>query len=172
MTDTGMRSSSAGTSASWTNGRADTDYDAPTGWVGWNVFAAVMMLIAGSLQIIYGVIAVVNDTWVVWGHRADLYVDLTTWGWVHVGVGAAVFLAGLGVMRGNVLARAVGVLIAALSLIANFLFLPAYPLWSITVMVLDALVIWALTAHGHEMRDLRRARSSSEIDLGSTVPTP
>jgi hypothetical protein len=126
--------------------------DEETGWVGWNVFAAVMMMIGGFLQGTYGFIALVNDEWVVWGNRANLYIDLTDWGWIHLAIGAVVFLAGLGVLSGNVLARAIGVAVAALSLVANFLFLPAYPIWSIVVITVDVLVIWALTAHGHEMK--------------------
>jgi hypothetical protein len=128
------------------------DYGEPTGWVGWNVFAATVMMILGSLHVIWGLVAVVNDDWVVWGNQASLYVDLSVWGWVHLGAGVVVFIAGLGVLVGNVLARAVGVALAAVSLVANFLSLPAYPIWSIAMMTLAVLVIWALTVHGHEMR--------------------
>jgi hypothetical protein len=126
--------------------------DGMTGWTGWVAFAGVMMVIAGSLQATYGFIALVNDEWVVWGNRASVYLDLTTWGWVHLLGGVVVALAGVGVFSGNVLARAVGVVVATLSLIVNFLFIPAYPIWAITVVVVQLLVIWALTAHGGEMR--------------------
>ena len=61
-------------------------------------------------------------------------------------------LAGFGVFTGNVLARIFGVLIATISLIANFLWLPVYPIWAIIVITIDVLVIWALTAHGSEAR--------------------
>lgn len=124
----------------------------PTGWTGWIVFAAVIMMIGGGLGAMQGLIAVVNDEWVVWGYEANLYVDLTAWGWIHIVVGLIVFVAGLGVLSGNILARTIGVIVAAVSLIANFLFIPAYPIWAITVIVIDMLVIWALTAHGSEMR--------------------
>jgi hypothetical protein len=124
-----------------------------TGWVGWNIFAAMMMIIGGSLNAIYGIVAVVNDDWTVWTNRTTVYLDLTTWGWVHIVVGAVVVLAGFGVISGNVIARAIGVILAALSLIANFLFIPVYPLWSLTVITIDVLVIWALTAHGRELRN-------------------
>jgi hypothetical protein len=123
-----------------------------TGWTGWIAFAGVMMVIAGSLQAIYGFIALVNDEWVVWGNRANVYLDLTTWGWIHLLGGVLVAVAGVGVFSGNILARAVGVVLAVLSLLVNFLFIPAYPIWAITVIVVDLLVIWALTAHGAEMR--------------------
>lgn len=127
-------------------------YEETTGWTGWIAFAGIMMLIGGSLAFFQGLVAAINDEWVVWGARADLYLDLSAWGWVHMIIGAIVFLAGVGVFSGNVLARTVGVIVASISLIANFLWLPAYPIWAIIVITIDALVIWALTAHGGEMR--------------------
>ena len=128
------------------------DMPETTGWIGWGIFAATMMIIAGTLNAIYGLVALVNDDWVVWTNRSTVYLDLTTWGWVHIVAGGLVALAGFGVLSGNVLARTVGVVLAGLSLIANFLFLPVYPLWSLVVITLDVLVIWALTAHGRELR--------------------
>ena len=129
------------------------DYDSGrTGWTGWIAFAGVMMVIAGSLNALYGLVAVVNDEWVVWTNRASLYLDISQWGWVHLVIGLVVLLSGIGVFSGNVLARTVGVIAVTISLIANFFFIPAYPLWAIAVVVIDVLVIWALTAHGSEMR--------------------
>jgi hypothetical protein len=136
-----------------------TGYDQPsgysqrTGWTGWIVFAAIMMIVAGSLNLLYGIIAAVNDEWVVWTNRADVYLDLSEWGWVHIILGAVVLLSGIGLLSGNILARAVAVIVASLSLIANFFFIPVYPLWALIVIVIDVLVIWAVTAHGGEMRE-------------------
>ena len=124
-----------------------------TGWTGWIGFAGVMMIIAGSLNAIYGLIAVVNDEWTVWTNRASLYLDISQWGWVHLLLGLALLLSGIGVFSGNILARTVGVIAAGVSLIANFMFIPAYPLWALVVVTIDVLVIWALTAHGSEMRE-------------------
>jgi hypothetical protein len=123
-----------------------------TGWVGWIYFASALMIIAGTLNAIDGVIALVNDEWVVWTNRGDLYLDLTDWGWVHLGVGIAVALAGIGLLSGNILARTVAVVLAGLGVIANFLYMPAYPVWALTLITLNVLVIYALTAHGREMR--------------------
>jgi hypothetical protein len=128
------------------------DDDRRTGWTGWIAFAGVIMIIAGALNLFYGIIAAVNDEWVVWTNRSALYLDVSEWGWVHIVLGGIVLLAGIGVFSGNILARIVGVIVASISLIANFFFIPAYPLWAITVIVLNVLVIWALTAHGGEMR--------------------
>ena len=127
-------------------------YDQTTGWSGWIVFAAIMLIIGGSLNLLYGVIAAVNDDWVVFTNRANVYLDLSEWGWVHIILGGVVLLSGIGLLSGNILARAVAVIVASLSLIANFFFIPVYPLWALTVIVIDVLVIWAVTAHGREMR--------------------
>ena len=127
-------------------------YREPTGWVGWIVFAAVLMILAGTLNAIQGLVAVVNDEWVVWGNRANLYLDLTEWGWVHLVGGILVVLAGFGLLSGNVLARAVAVLLASLAIIANFLYIPAYPIWALTIIAINVFVIYALTAHGGELR--------------------
>lgn len=123
----------------------------PTGWVGWIYFASVMMIIAGTLNAIHGIVAIVNDDWVVWGESASLYLDLTTWGWLHLAVGIVVVLAGIGLLSGNVLARTIAVFIAGLAIVGNFLWLPAYPLWSLTIIAINAFVIYALTAHGREL---------------------
>ena len=126
----------------------------PTGWVGWIVFAGTMMIIGGVLNAVYGVVAIVNDTWVVWNNTTHVYASVQTWGWTELIVGVVVALCGVGVLTGNVIARAVGVVIAGLSLLANFFFIPVYPFWALTIMVVDALVIWGLTAHGREMHRL------------------
>ncbi|HEY8523831.1 MAG TPA: hypothetical protein VIL48_02635 [Acidimicrobiales bacterium] len=122
-----------------------------SGWSGWIVFAAVMMIIVGALNAIHGLVAVVNDQWVVWTNEGDLYLDLSTWGWVHLVLGIVVVLAGFGLFTGNILARALAVTLAGLSIIANFLYMPAYPVWALTIIAIDAFVIYALTAHGRAL---------------------
>ncbi len=129
-----------------------TGYDEPTGWTGWIAFAGVMMIIGGALNLFYGIVAVVNDDWVVWTNRGNVVLDVSEWGWVHIILGAIVLLAGIGVFSGNILARTVGVIVASISLIVNFFYIPVYPLWALIVITLDVLVIWALTAHGGEVR--------------------
>ena len=129
-----------------------TQTEERTGWTGWMYFAGTMLLIGGPLSIIYGFIALFNDNWVVFGNTNAVFLDLTGWGWVHVIIGALIVLAGFGVFTGNVLARTVGVIVAAVSMIANFLWLPVYPFWAIIIIVIDALVIWALMVHGGELR--------------------
>lgn len=127
-------------------------YDQRTGWTGWISFAAIMLIIGGSLNLLYGVIAAVNDEWVVFTNRANVYLDVSEWGWVHIILGGIVLLSGIGLFSGNIIARAVAVIVASISLLVNFFFIPVYPLWALTVIVIDVLVIWAVTAHGREMR--------------------
>lgn len=127
-------------------------YDETTGWVGWIIFAGTMMIIGGSLNALQGLVAAVNDDWVVWQNRSNVYLDLSAWGWIHLVLGVVVVICGFGVFTGNVLARAVAVILAGLSMLANFLFIPVYPVWALTIITIDILVIWALTAHGGEMR--------------------
>lgn len=131
-----------------------TGYDEPTGWTGWITFAGVMMILAGSLNLFYGIIAAVNDEWVVFTNRGDVYLDVSEWGWAHIILGSIVFLSGIGVFSGNILARTVAVIVASISLLVNFFFIPVYPLWALIVITIDVLVIWALTAHGREMRQV------------------
>ncbi len=124
----------------------------PTGWVGWISFAGIMLIIGGIFSATYGLIAIVNDTWAVWGNRGTMVLDLTQWGWVHLIVGVVVILAGIGVMSGNILARTIAVFVAGLSMILNFVALPIYPVWSILMITVDLLVIWALIVHGRELK--------------------
>jgi len=128
-------------------------YDQRTGWTGWISFAAIMLIIGGSLNLLYGVIAAVNDEWVVFTNRANVYLDVSEWGWVHIILGGIVLLSGIGLFSGNIIARAVAVIVASISMLVNFFFIPVYPLWALTVIVIDVLVIWAVTAHGREMRE-------------------
>jgi len=130
-------------------------YDTRTGWTGWIVFAATMMMIGGSLNMLYGLIALINDTWVGWNATTSnaVVLDITQWGWVHLILGLALLLSGFGVLSGNILARTIGVLVAAGSLVGNFFFIPVHAIWALTVILIDMLVIWALTAHGREMRE-------------------
>ena len=124
----------------------------PSGWaIGWSLFAAVMLITVGCFQVIAGIAAIAEDDIYAQTPEYILELDVTTWGWAHLLLGAILILSGLGIMTGNVLARSVGVLVAAVSMVANFAFIPWYPVWSIAVIAVDIAVIWALTAHGRDV---------------------
>jgi uncharacterized membrane protein len=86
-----------------TASEARVSYDERTGWTGWIVFAGVMMIISGSLNALYGVVAAVNDDWVGWTNRENAFLDVSQWGWVHIVVGLIVLLCGIGLFSGNIL---------------------------------------------------------------------
>src|SRR4051795_1763231 len=126
----------------------------PTGWVGWIVFAAVMLIMIGLLHAIEGFVALFKDSYyLVRSSGLIVNVDYTGWGWTHIILGLLVAGAGAALFTGRVWARTLGVLVAAVSIVANFSFAGAYPLWSLIMITVDVLVIYALTVHGREMRD-------------------
>jgi hypothetical protein len=128
----------------------------PTGWVAWIFFAATMMIILGVLHAIEGLVALFNDTYYLVGrHGLTVQVDYTAWGWTHLVLGVLVAAAGIALFTGRAWARVVGVILAALSALVNIGFLAAYPVWSAILVAIDVLVIWAITVHGGEMRNLR-----------------
>ena len=126
--------------------------DTRTGWVGWIFFAGFMMILVGSLNLIYGLVALFNDEWVVWGNRGSVLLDITAWGWIHAALGAIVILAGIGIMTGNLAARIVAVIVVGGSLIVNFAAIPVYPVWSLVAITIELLVLWALIVHGRELK--------------------
>ncbi len=124
----------------------------PSGFaVGMTLFAAIVMMVAGVFQAIEGLIALFNDTVYVVGQEWIFSFDVTTWGWIHLVMGLVVAVAGYFVLTGAIWARAVGVGVAALSALLNFVWLPYYPIYSLLIITMDVLVIWALTAHGRDV---------------------
>jgi hypothetical protein len=119
-----------------------------SGWaVGGAIFAATMMMMAGIFQALNGLVAIFKDQFYL-ATRNYLYkVDVTTWGWVHLVLGVVVLLAGFSVLSGRLWARLVGITLAVLSAIANFMFIPYYPLWSLLIIALDVLAIWGLATY-------------------------
>ncbi|MBZ4018502.1 DUF7144 family membrane protein [Streptomyces purpurogeneiscleroticus] len=110
-------------------------------------FAGVLMLVNGVLFVLQGIAAIAEDGVYV---RLDDYlyrINLTGWGWILLILGVVAVLVGCGILNGAVWARMTGIMLAALSLVAQFLFLPYAPVWSVIVMALDVFVIWALAVH-------------------------
>ncbi|HEX5909805.1 MAG TPA: hypothetical protein VFY44_04880 [Thermoleophilaceae bacterium] len=126
---------------------------AATGWAAWISFAAVILAVIGVLQIMQGLAALIDDGfYVVRESGLVVNVDYSVWGWTHMLLGIVAILVAAGLLAGNTVARVAGVILAMVSAIVNLAFLPAYPWWSTVVIVFDVLVIYALTAHGGEMK--------------------
>jgi hypothetical protein len=125
-----------------------------SGWaVGFIMFAAIMMIMVGVFQALQGIIAIFENEFYVATRNYLFQFDATTWGWIHLLVGLLVAFAGYGLLSGRTWARVVALTLAVLSAISNFLFIPYYPFWSLLIITLDIFVIWAITAHGGELRD-------------------
>ncbi len=119
---------------------------------GWVTYAAVMMAILGTLNVIYGLVLLANSDWVALTNEGSLvFFDFTTWGWILLLIGVLELFAGWGILSGQTWATVAGVVIATLGLVSAFLSLSAYPWWSVTMMVLASLVIYGLTVHGGEV---------------------
>jgi hypothetical protein len=124
-----------------------------TSWaVGFILFAAIMMIMTGFFQLLAGLVAIFENEFYVATREYLFQLDATTWGWIHLLIGLLVAFAGWSLMSGRTWARAVAITLAVLSAIANFLFIPYYPFWSLLIIALDVFVIWAIVAHGGELR--------------------
>ncbi|QKV93681.1 hypothetical protein HUT19_19545 [Streptomyces sp. NA02950] len=108
------------------------------------VFAAVMMIFGGLMTLFQGIAAVTHDEVFVTTQNYIFQFDLSGWGWVHLILGIVLIVAGLAAFTGAMWARVTGVVLAGLALIANFLWLPYYPVWAMVLLVVDGFVIWAL----------------------------
>ena len=127
--------------------------------VGFILFAAIMMIMVGIFQALQGLVAIFENEFYVATRNYLFQFDATTWGWIHLVLGLLVAFAGWGLLSGRTWARTVAIALAVLSAIANFLFIPYYPFWSLLIITLDIFVIWALTAHGREYRELKDAEA-------------
>jgi len=125
---------------------------AVSGWaVGGMAFAATLMILEGAFSTIAGLAALIDDEYfvVVRGYAFDL--DVTAWGWIHLILGLAVVVAGFGLFSNATWAGVVAIVLAVLTAIDYFFFIPYAPFWSLLVIALSVWVIWAVT----------RARASS-----------
>lgn len=121
-----------------------------SGWVGWIYFAAFALLLSGVLQIISGLVALLNSGYYAVSEGTALVFNLDTWGWVHLLLGIIVVCIGTALFSGRAWARVVAVILASLNFIAYFMFVGVYPIWSVIAMVIYAFVIYAITVHGNE----------------------
>jgi hypothetical protein len=125
-----------------------------SGWtVGFVLFAGIMMITIGIFQAIMGFAAIIENEFYVVARNYAYEVDVTAWGWIHLILGIVIGIAGWGVMVGALWARIVGITLAVLSAIANFFFIPYYPVWSLLIIALDVFVIWALCVYGRKEAD-------------------
>jgi len=120
-----------------------------SGWaIGGITFAGTMLMLIGVFHAIDGLTAIVNDEFFVVTQNYTFDLDVTAWGWVHLLLGIVLVITGLGLWAQRPWAGVVAIVLAMLSAIANFFFIPYYPFWAILVIALDVWVLWALTRPG------------------------
>jgi len=112
-----------------------------------------MMVLMGGWWIITGLVAIVNDEFFVATEDYIFKFDATTWGWIHLLLGIVILASGFGLFTANVWARTVGVIVAVFAALAGFAWLPWYPVWGIIFIAVSVAIIWALTAHGHDITE-------------------
>jgi hypothetical protein len=120
-----------------------------TGWAAAGItFAATMMFIIGVFQIIAALAAIFDDDFYLVTANYAFDLDTSAWGWVHLLIGILLLVAAWGLYSGAAWAVVTAIVLASLSAIANFFFIPYYPFWSLLIIALDIWVIWALTRPG------------------------
>ena len=133
-----------------------TEESGVTGWVGWIVFAGTMMMILGVFHMFQGLIGLVRHSYIAFPTTGlTVQVSYTQWGWLQLLAGAVVFLAGLALFTGRMWARTLAVILVAISALVNFAWANIFPFWSLTLLAIDFFIIYAIIAHGSEMKVAR-----------------
>lgn len=124
-----------------------------TSWTGWIYFAGFLLIIRGLLEGVFGLVALLKNTYYVVAEESLVVFNYSTWGWLHLLLGLLVLWAGVALISGSLWARVIGIGLASLGVIANLLFISAYPLWGIFAVVVDLIILYALVVHGNEVAD-------------------
>ena len=120
---------------------------------GWILFAGIMLMLVGLLNVIWGIAAIADSSFFIHDTRYILS-NLNTWGWVTLIIGVVQMLAAYSIWAGNQFGRWVGITVAGLSAIGALMSIPAYPFWSLAIFAVDILVIYGLSAYGGRHRPL------------------
>ena len=124
-----------------------------TGWTGWGVFASVLLLIAGIFDLIFGLAAIIGpNTTVVVAETGLFAVDVAGWGWWHIISGIALILTSFFLYRGATWARVVAIILVIINAVGQLSLLSVQPWWSLAILAVDILVLYALTVHGRELK--------------------
>ncbi|HET6986793.1 MAG TPA: hypothetical protein VFI00_09260 [Kribbella sp.] len=129
-------------------------------WTGWVLFGATMLLVTGVINIFEGIVALADDKRLAWTPTNLVVVDVTGWGWTLLIAGALMIAAGIGLLTAQTWARITSIVIVALHIIIQIAWLGAYPVWSLLMIALDTVVLFALTARWGGVRE----------SLGDEVP--
>lgn len=123
-----------------------------TGWVGWIWFGGMMMILAGFFNIITGLAAIFADRVYMPTPARLLLFDVSTWGWLHLILGVLILATGIAVMTGQTWARVAGAVLVMLNALTQLTWIAVNPWWSLAVIAIDVLVLYAIIVHGREAR--------------------
>jgi len=127
-----------------------------TGWVGWIGFAGMILILNGLFSAIQGLVAIIGtDLYYVVANGSLFLFDISGWGWWNLVFGVLLLITGLALLSGATWARVLAIILVSLSAIGQLLLLPAQPWWSVIVIAIDVLVIFAISMHGRELADER-----------------
>jgi len=114
--------------------------------------AGLILMLVGVFGMIQGIVGLLDNDLYVVTNKWLFELDATAWGWGHILIGLVALCAGLGLFFGRVWAQVTAIIVAAFSILANFAWLPYYPIWALLVIGFDLFVIWAVTVHGSDFR--------------------
>ena len=117
---------------------------------GWKTFAAILVILAGSFNIIDGLIAITDKNSVAAGGNVDLPLTdkVNTWGWVIFIIGLIMVLAGFALISGSTWARTVVIIVASVNAIVQLAYMRHFPEASFLMVIVDLLVIYGVAVHG------------------------
>jgi hypothetical protein len=124
--------------------RPSEEEEVAVGRIGLILFAAILMIMGGVFQAFTGLVAIFNDQFLIPTREYLFQFDRTSWGWIHLVLGAVVAGAGAGLLAGRTWGRVIAIVLALCSAVVMFAFLPQYPLWALIVIALSVAVIWAV----------------------------
>lgn len=128
-----------------------TDRNIDTRAIGWTVFAAVMMWLNGLFLIFVGLVGVFSDEFYPDPPEYIFRFDDEVWGWTHFVTGVILFVTGVALLTARLWARTLAVVIVSVSMLEAFVWVPTHPIWSVIILAVGAMIIWALTIHGHDI---------------------
>ena len=119
-------------------------------WSGWIAFAGIILLIVGSIDVIWGFFAIIEDGYVKDSGEGLSTFDAQGWGWISLLWGCLLFFAGLALFKAATWARWLAIILAGAGAVGQMAYMAnypqAYPLWNITILTLQIIVIYALVA--------------------------
>ncbi|MFG2043588.1 hypothetical protein [Dactylosporangium sp. NPDC048998] len=128
-----------------------------TAWAGLVLFAGAMLIVVGAVNVIEGIVALANARHVVVTEDTLYFFNISGWGWTVLVLGVLLLAVGIGVLTAQTWARVAAIVVVAVHAVVQVLWIAAYPVWSILMLALDTVILYALTARWEEVRRITGA---------------